>query len=167
MNDIDFDSGIASVQDKGDESGPKTRLLYLPKSVRVQVQKYEKYRRTMEITFFKNPAPPLPCYFVDADRNAILITPSLLEEKMRKYLPFPANVARHFIRTELMERGLPPEIVDAWMGHASRGEQQWGKFACFSYRKSIEALEATLVPLLKELGFKPIYCLGVYINDSR
>ena len=86
MNDIDFDSGIASVQDKGDESGPKTRLLYLPKSVRVQVQKYEKYRRTMEITFFKNPAPPLPCYFVDADRNAILITPSLLEEKMRKYL---------------------------------------------------------------------------------
>jgi len=167
LNEIDYESGIASVQDKGDDSGYKTRLLYLPKPVKDQIRNYIKYREYTEFNILKNQTPPLSCYFVDDDRMAIPVTHSLLEKRMKDYLPFPANVGRHFMRTELVERGLPTEIVDAWMGHSSRGEEQWGKHSCFSYKEYIRALDAGLVPLLNELGFEPIYCLGVSISDDR
>jgi hypothetical protein len=167
LDQIDFESGIASVQDKGDESGYKTRLLYLPQLVRDQIRNYAQYREYSEFNVLKNQNPPLSCYFVDDDRMAIPLTHSVLEERMKDYLPFPANVGRHFMRTELVERGTPTEIVDTWMGHASRGEEQWGKHSCFSYQEYIRVLDARLVPLLNELGFESINYLGVRIADDQ
>lgn len=75
---------------------------------------------------------------------------------MAEFLHFPANVHRRFMRTTLLDRDCPPEVVDAWMGHWNTGQEPWGAMSSFSYGDFVEELRKHLVPVLDELGFVAI-----------
>ncbi len=56
----------------------------------------------------------------------------------------------------LIERGCPPEAVDCWMGHWRQGQEPWDKFSSYSLGQYITELRAFLLPLLAELGWRPV-----------
>ena len=88
--------------------------------------------------------------------DAVEVRPSTLAPIMREFLPFPVNIHRRFVSSELLDAGCPPEIVSAWMGHWHRGEEPWGKFSSFSFHDFTNGLKLFLDPLLDELGFRAI-----------
>lgn len=62
------------------------------------------------------------------------------------------NTHRRFLRTELIERRCPPEVIDAFLGHWQQGEEPYGPFSSFSARSYVETLRTYLEPLLAEIG---------------
>ena len=164
---IDASTGMARMRDKGPESGYRTRVLWLPPKVREQVAYYNDYLSALHIRHaLPTPKRAVACYFLTSATKVVAVQPRSLAPWMEKYLPFPANVARHFAGTHLRDRGLPPEIADAWMGHWWRGEEPWGPFSSFSYLEYRRRLELLLVPFLEELGFEPIV-LGAAAGRSQ
>jgi len=84
------------------------------------------------------------------------VRPATIVHQTSQFFPFPANFARRFVRTELLEDGVPPEVMDAWMGHWWQGEEPWGPYSTFSYSQYRQTLESKLVPFLDDLGIRPI-----------
>jgi hypothetical protein len=156
-SDVDQDTGIATIADKDSGSGYKTRLIWLPALVLEQMRLYEIYMSGIaEGSLLKAPNSRRPCYFLRDDLKIQEVRPGTMAPFLQKYLPFPANVGRHFVCTELRERGFPPEMIDALMGHWWRGEEPWGVFSSFTFLEFRRELERVLPPFLVELGFEPI-----------
>ena len=120
------------------------------------MQLYEAYLSSLKNRGLPPASRNQPCYFLNDVGNPVAVQPATILPMTRRFFPFPANFARRFMRTELLELGIAPEIMDAWMGHWWRGEEPWGRYSTFSYAKYREVLEDTLVPFLDELGLRPI-----------
>lgn len=149
---IDQQSGIGIMADKDDGTGYKARLIWIPPSVLVLMNTYELYRSGLpqaqgmaEPVFFLLPGR-------DGNIQETAVRPKTLVGLMIKYLNYPANFHRRFMRTELLARGCPMEVVDAWMGHWYMGEEPWGPYSSFSFRSYRDMLEIHIKPLLDELG---------------
>lgn len=161
-SEIDTDTGLAALADKDGPDHHKSRLVWIPEEVRRQIRSYEAHRDTILkplLGHFAKADVVVPdCFFLritDKKQFAVIaVKPSTLAEQMKGFIRLPANVHRRFLRTELIEDGCPTEVVDAFMGHWSRGEEPHGLFSSFSYREHVTALEQHLVPLLKDLGWQ-------------
>lgn len=154
---VDQYTGLATITDKDSGSGYKSRLVWMPALVRKQMKSYEVYLSGMaEMCGLEAPTRKRPCYFLGDDLKIREVRPRTIAPFVRDYLPFPANVARHFVCTELKERGFPPEMIDVWMGHWWRGEEPWGLHSSFSFLEYRSELERVLPPFLAELGFETI-----------
>lgn len=98
----------------------------------------------------------VPCYFITG-RNLSkkeIVRPSKLGVLYERYLKVPANAHRRLLRTELLEQGMPVEVLDAFMGHWVLGQEPWGPYSTFSFPQYVQALQGFLVPFLDdELGF--------------
>lgn len=70
--------------------------------------------------------------------------------------PVPSNFSRAFLRTELLERGLETEFVDAFMGHASMGESPFGSHSTFNYGLYTRTIAKKISELLQELNLVPV-----------
>lgn len=159
LSDIDRSSGIGLLTDKDDGTGYKSRLIWLPPTVIRDMAQYEQYR----LAFLKSHTEmickdDLAIFFVELDRNeqlrAITVSPKTMLPIMEAFLPsYPANFHRRFLRMELLERGCPTEIVDAWMGHWHMGEEPWATLSSFSFQIYRDTLQQFLLPLLDEIGF--------------
>ena len=156
LSAIDPESGFATISDKDSGSGQHLRLLWVPPRTREQMQLYEAYLATLK----KRGLPPatrtMPCYFLDTSLTPRVVRPATIQLLHQKFFPFPTNVGRRFIRTELLEQGFPPEIMDAWMGHWFQGEEPWGMCSSLSFAEYRRELERTLVPFLDRLGLRPM-----------
>jgi len=86
------------------------------------------------------------------------LTPTWIEERFNELLktPVPCNFSRAFIRTELLERGLHAEIVDAFLGHANEGESPFSRLSTFDFDRYTDTLGKALTGILDELGLEPI-----------
>jgi hypothetical protein len=163
-SEIDADTGLAALADKDGPDHHKNRLVWIPEEVRKQIRGYEAHRKALlELFgghFVKSNAVVPDCFFLrvtDKGQFAfVAVKPSTLAEQMKGFIRLPANVHRRFLRTELIEDGCPAEIVDAFMGHWSRGEEPHGWFSSFSYIEHVGVLEKHLVPILRDLGWQPI-----------
>jgi hypothetical protein len=154
FNSIDSTNGLASLSDKDDESCHKTRLVWIPVGLHRHMQGYESH-----LNLVKERHPRLsesliqePCLFLDQNNNFTVVRPKLIEPLLKRYLNVEVNTHRRFLRTELLERDCPPEIVDAFMGHWYSGEEPFGTFSSFSFELYIEKLQRYLEPLLSEIN---------------
>ncbi|MDE2341950.1 MAG: site-specific integrase [Betaproteobacteria bacterium] len=64
----------------------------------------------------------------------------------------PGNFHRAYLRTELLESGCQPQVVDAFMGHANRGESPFDHYSSFEYRQFRESVAGHMGILLNEIG---------------
>jgi integrase len=67
---------------------------------------------------------------------------------------WPANFARSFLRTRLLERGCAPADLDAFLGHRDPSGGAIGLHSTFDYRLSQERLTALLGKLHEEIGLR-------------
>lgn len=154
---IDPESGFAVLADKEDVHKSKSRPLWVPPFVHQQLASYEKHCRRiirLKIPSDAEKAKGALCFFLDEQGVAEVARPLKIALYAKPFLPFPANAHRHFIRTELIERRCPAEVVDGWMGHWFNGESPWSKYSSLSYATYVAALQKHLLPLLMELGFE-------------
>jgi hypothetical protein len=159
FSEIDTRRGIATLSDKDDETKHKTRLIWISETLREHMVFYDGHLMSLKHQMFDLPKSMRlePCLFVDQHLNGLLVRPKTIEPLLRRYLNVCANTHRRFLRTELLERCCPPEVVDAFMGHWQVGEEPFGIFSSFSFQDYVVTLQQYLEPLLHEIGLtRPI-----------
>jgi len=95
-------------------------------------------------------------FFLDEKGNSRSVTPSEVRKVVHEIFPFPINVNRHYLRTELVERGCIPDITDAFMGHAHRGREPWNQFSSLSPQGYAKEVGPKLIEIIRENGWKAI-----------
>lgn len=159
ISEIDIPSGITLISDKDDGTKYKARLGWLPPHVLSRMQSYQEYQAEL---FSRNPdlktAESPSIFFLDNGRNGnfktTIVRPKSLEPLMAPFIPYPANFHRRFMRTELLARGCSIEVIDAYMGHWSIGEEPWSTYSSFTFQQYRDEMEKHLVPLMIDLGLK-------------
>ena len=161
-SEIDKVSGIGTLSDKDNSAGYKTRLIWLSKDIFNAMVQYEQYRFTSSAPKNKE-LEAYPVFFLKKlnesdERKAevikvVNVQPKTLLPVMQEFLNYPANFHRRFMRSELIARSCPMEIVDAWMGHWHTGEEPWATYSSFNFSEYQQALQEYLLPILEDLGF--------------
>jgi len=158
FDSIDTASGRASLSDKDDDFCHKTRLVWIPEPLRHHMAAYQAHLNQVKASRRHTPALlKEPCLFLGSDNQLCLVRPKLIEPLLKRYLNVEVNTHRRFLRTKLIERSCPPEIVDAFLGHWNAGEEPFGVFSSFSFDQYVSTLRVYLDPLLEEIGLtRPI-----------
>lgn len=112
-----------------------------------------KGKKRMDINAFE--FPPFLFYLDDAG-ECYSVSPKELKKSIHEIFPFPINANRHFLRTELVERRCPQDILDAFMGHWQRGREPWGQFSSLSPRGYASGIGSMIKSLIRENGWKAI-----------
>ena len=150
------------ISDKGDARGHHTRRIYLAPVLEQQLKAYEAHRRIVLASWesqYQNVLKPsetaLPYLFIvnDSRRKVLPVSSSTMEKPLAELdYPLPLNANRKFLRTELSERGCPSDVLSAFMGHWSLGQEPHGPYSCLSPRHERVKLQKYLLPLLDEIG---------------
>ena len=161
IDDIDPTTGLTTVSDKDSIPPYHARLVWVPPLLRLQLVHYWEHlkivRARMSLVFETCPAEAESGgFFLTTTGKSEPVTPSSMSVYLQRYLDAPANAHRRYLRTELLQRGMDVESVDALMGHWSAGEEPWGRFSSFNVMKHLAHLRRFLEPLLDELGFRLI-----------
>ena len=154
LDEVDKETGFAVLTEK------TIRPVWLPPKMVMQMELYHDYLRAYART---RPLPkgpdgrPAPCFLLDDRENTLLVTPTVKTEYLRRNAQFnyAASIFRRFIRNELRESGCPGQVAEAWLSHASRGEEIYHKYSQFSLGAYRQALQYYLVPILDDLRFDP------------
>jgi hypothetical protein len=154
LDEVDKETGFAVLTEK------TIRPVWLPPKLVTQMQLYHDYLQAYAPT---HPLPkfgdrhPAPCFLFDNRGNEIKVTPTVKTEYLQLYAEFnyAASIFRRFIRNELRESGCPGQVAEAWLSHASRGEEIYHKYSQFSMGAHRQALQHYLVPILNDLEFVP------------
>ena len=146
---------LASLSDKDDEFRHKTRLVWIPPVLQRQMQSYNRHLDRLRTEPIRGNSKIMqePCFFLDEGYQCERVRPKTLEPLLEKYIEgLAANTHRRFLRTELLERGCVPEVVDAFMGHWQCGEEPFGAWSSFDFDHYIIELRSHLEPLLRDIG---------------
>jgi hypothetical protein len=147
-------SGLATLIDKDQGFGHKTRLVWMPPNLLnhmkcaedliVQVREQLRIRRSPKTA---------PTFFLSDDRMPLEITPKLIEDLTKDFFPFPVNTQRRIMCRMLQRKGLPSEMVEVYLGHWRERQEPWGQWSSFDHRFYLQNLKDTVPKVLDELGF--------------
>lgn len=172
--EIDWDTGFAVLRDKDNEDGYNSRLIWLPPVCRLQLQLFLEHQQNALYRFnilipgiFTNPdrprrdAPGRYMFYSKEDKDsneyvAMTLGPKLIGTKLRSIYALPFNASRHYLRSRLLERKCPVEVINAFMGHFERGEEPWGVYSGLLPLAYRDSLMDKLVPLLKDDGWEEL-----------
>jgi hypothetical protein len=164
-SEIDPASGMAVISDKDGEDYYNSRIVWVPETVQTQIKYYRQHReKILSLIVSRYPEYALGTTNISVPRLFFLndkfkiesVRPITMSPLLEEDFPLPINVNRRFLRTELRLRGCPSEVVDAFMGHWSRGQEPWGKYSSISMIEIIEVLSKYIIPILEELDLTPI-----------
>jgi hypothetical protein len=170
---IDDTTGFAVISDKDGIDYYNARIVWLPP---ICIQQYRIYLEHLECLLPKlehldlnafnslrylladpRPNDKIPLFFFfRIDGGVTSLRPIDIWKEIRQKLQYnlPANASRHYLRSNLLERGCSPEIVGAFMGHWERGEEPWGRYSALSPQHYAETIASHLIPMLEEDGWK-------------
>lgn len=158
---IDDLTGTAIISDKDGSDFYNSRVIWIPESVHHQMEHYMTHRTIMlNDVLLRRPdihTEDLPYLFLlEEGLTAYPIRPKYVAPYLEDILPMPLNVNRRYLRTELKERGCPIEIVNAFMGHWSRGEEPWGKYSSLSFDDFLAHIKQHIPAIMRELKWLPM-----------
>lgn len=163
LDDFEPRSGHGALGDKGSDDGHMSRLVVVPELLRRQLEAYDAHCCAIRVKLEYRLPAQIPCgsgFFLRlADDNRLSyeeIRPSHIDAYMRQvvgFTPHPVNGFRKLLRTELAERGCPPETLAAFMGHWLHGEAPQESLSSFCPGAYVQSLHAYLLPLIRELGW--------------
>lgn len=171
--EIDRATGFAAISDKDDDSFRHSRIVWLPEMCIRQIDLFREHTDQLQKLLFtenqdlffkvrrkattgrgenrENPS----LYLLDTETGDLTVKPKYLEGLLKIIdYQLPMNANRHYLRTNLFERNCPVEVINAFMGHADRGNDPWGVFSGLSPLVYRQALTDCLVPILKEDGWR-------------
>jgi hypothetical protein len=89
--------------------------------------------------------------------------PGAIYETVRRYSPWfglPENCQRARLRSLLLDRECPPQWIDALMGHWTRGEEPWHRFATTALSRICDGLREHLNAIAAADGWRALRGLG-------
>lgn len=150
----------AGLSDKDSDYEERARYVVIPKSLSVQLRHYQKHL-TKYLSHCVRQTTPLEGLVIwgkhGKSEGIQPLSPQWLSEALatRGY-HIPVNFHRAYLRSELIERRCPGEIIDAFMGHANRGELPFLRYSTFDYEQYRQQILDYLESLLASLGFKVV-----------
>lgn len=160
--------GIAIFRDKDTADQFHTRSIKLHPLAWELTKRYERHRRRVLVrlalvnhgTFALLAAEKSPWSFLlDPQAGLVEVRPSTISNYLQEATNLPFNSCRKYLRTRLVELDVSPDAIDALLGHASFGEQVWGKFSSIGslelYREQKQGLDS----IIQELALRP--CSGL------
>lgn len=80
--------------------------------------------------------------------------PSEIQHLLGSAWQLRLGALRHFVRTELMHRGVPGPVINAALGHGERGEAPWDRFSSLPPLKWQQAAGAAITAICDDMGFQ-------------
>ena len=160
--DIDEETGFVVISDKDGEDFYNSRLVWIPQKLKEQLSNYREHRQSILSYLVLTSKRDLDIqlipelFLLDELGQVIEVRPKNLKPLLENILPLPINSNRRYLRTHLRQSGCPAEIVDAFMGHWSRGQEPWGRYSSLSMTASIEVLKPYLLNIVDGVGFEVI-----------
>ncbi len=166
----EFDSvlGMGALSDKDADDRHMSRLICMPPMLRRQITNYLEHcasisrqligylsrdddRDRWSRGFFLWISPT-------GIRRAEIAPDTIVQQMVQVagYTCHRVNSYRKFLRTELTERGCPPEALTALMGHWLRGEEPQDAYSSFCPAAYANVLDEWITPLLRELGWSAL-----------
>lgn len=152
--------GHGALGDKGSDDGHMSRLVVLTDLLKRQLKAYKAHCRAITAQLELHAPAPTNGFFLRLTDDGCLcyeeIRPLHIKAVMRQiegFTPHAVNGFRKLLRTELAERGCPPETLSALMGHWLSGEEPQDIYSSFCPRTYVQSLHANLLPLMRELGW--------------
>jgi len=161
--EIDRASGFAVISDKDGNDFYNSRIVWLPPVCLLQLKRYSEYLEHLgpelfwrnQQLFFSSREEEIPgrrseraypgLFYIDQNIDRVDVRPRNLEKYLMEIdFPFPVNSNRHYLRTNLLIKKCPLEVVNAFMGHWEMGLEPWGMFSGLSpdtYRRELSKLE--------------------------
>lgn len=165
---LDLTNGFLVISDKDEDEYANARVVCLDIVGCKQLEYYAKHRkaflgRPTILDPKKNKKKGLPrklepenwLFFV-IDGKPQAVTPSIIVSYFKDQYPFRTNSQRHFIRTELRDRGVDGIDVDALLGHAGYGEEAYGSYSCYSPARLKRKIAHAQTALASDLGLKAV-----------
>ena len=84
-----------------------------------------------------------------------IVQPKSLKDSIKEIYSLPINANRHYLRSLLLEKNCPPNVLAAFAGHWERGEEPWGKFSSLDPNYYKKTISGYLTDILKDDGWKP------------
>jgi hypothetical protein len=149
---------LAPITDKGSN---KTRIAFLTTSANQQMHEYLFHRKKVIAHLHKsNRKLHKECqgkeFFLLIDNEVQVIRPKHFKQIIEDFFPLPLNVNRRYIRTRLIEMNNPPEIINIFMGHWTRGSEPFGDFSSLPLLDAFEQISPALEAINQELGWAKI-----------
>lgn len=112
----------------------------------------------------------IPPFFLLDDKGKVHpCRPSLIRDHLTGFAParyldqqsastatsavYPLNACRHFLASQMRERGASEDLVCAFMGHWQSGEEPWAARSALSPMEFVYALAPIVTDLLQESGW--------------
>lgn len=170
--EIDRTTGFGVISDKDGDDLYHSRIIWLPELCFLQLELYQEHLSQFENWLFthnqdlffasrqkdvtgrrlERETPSL--FFIQNDLSGLEVRPKWIKKLMTVMdYDLPVNANRHFLRTSLLARRCPVEVINAFMGHWESGVEPWGMYSGLSplvYRKE---LTDYLMYLLEDCGW--------------
>jgi hypothetical protein len=173
---LDRESGFLVINDKDYEDLYHSRIVWLPPICMDQLDRYQVHLKSFldqillyDLDLFHDIKSQLegastgPTLFLLRENlKRVTVGKSHQEAIYRRNLKYdlPANANRHYLRSSLLARGCPPEVVNAFLGHWERGCESWGIYSGLSPESYRENLKIPLLAIMKEDGWMAVSGLG-------
>jgi len=172
---IDRTTGLAVISDKDYEDHYNSRLVWIPPDCIEQLDNFHLHCLRMrndllqlnpqlreqlpecdEFFIFKKNG--LKDIFVEAPKSISgFLQKNVLIDGNQYLLPLNAN--RHYLRSNLIQKKCPPDMVNCFMGHWELGEEPWSGFSSLSPMEFRSAMMKYLEPMFNKDGWRP--CTGL------
>jgi len=184
MSDIDFMNKQMLVWDKSAGDSLNSRVVHLPDVCIEQLLEYHKHRNhiVMKIAgiadskykllndeLIQNPTSYFKeklrnhvennfgqFFFLSDAGNPLIIKPELIKGKLKNLYHLPLNTNRHYIRFNFMNENVPGEIIDAYFGHSSYGEEPYGRYSSLTLNEVMEYIKPCVDSMLYRDGWSVI-----------
>lgn len=150
----------AGLSDKDSDYEERARYVVIPKSLSIQLRHYQKHLAKYLARCLRQSEAPEGFVIWEKHHKSYRVqplSPKWLGEALKaRECNIPVNFHRAYLRSELIARGCPGEIIDAFMGHANRGELPFLRYSTFDYEKYRQQILGYLESIQTSLGFKAI-----------
>ncbi len=150
---------IYSLADKETAHHDRARPVFRSELLKRQLAEYRRHRDYLINAFgfqrqtFQRETGHLRLFYLDTRDEPQPLTRGWIEQQLaHSGATLPGNFHRAYLRTELLATGCMPQVVDAFMGHANKGESPFDHYSSFEYSQFRESVAGYLEKLLNEIG---------------
>lgn len=155
LSHISLSRGIIVIADKTNDHQSNARFVPLPPVMVEQFRAYWKHRDAVlsRLQLYLGHDWGTPFLFIDMYGKPQQATPVRLENHLQWPHSPPLNINRHYLHTQLKERGCSAELVGAFMGHWDTGQEPWAKYSTLCPRAYRQLITSHIEELMQQQGW--------------
>lgn len=153
---VDLELGLCVIDDKCISAGYMTRLGYLPRQLRQQLRNFQDHCVAVEhmLVGKRHRHDSAMFYLIDEQFRCSPLRPKDITTDGE--LVVPANALRRYMRSKLMDSGVPGEFINAYLGHWENGMEPFDAHSSLAPMSLLDTLAPTLEHVDQSLGWRAI-----------